>query len=57
MKSSASYEREIEKLRIKHTEHFNCGAWIKMQTIGRKIRESWVGYHIAKEREHAKIQT
>jgi hypothetical protein len=51
MKTSQSYEREIEKLRLKHTEYFNREEWLKMQTVGRKIRETWDAYHRAKLRE------
>lgn len=51
MRTSASYQREIDKLRAKHTEHFNKQEWIQMQTIRRKIRESWAAFHRCKERE------
>ena len=53
MKSSQTYEREVESLRLKHTELFKAGSWIKMQTVGRKIRETWAAFHIAKDREAA----
>lgn len=54
MKSSQTYEREVEKLRLKHTEHFNRNQWIQMQTIGRKIRDTWAAFHTAKARGAAK---
>lgn len=51
MRTSTSYEREIAKLRGKHTEHFNKGQWIQMQTIRRKLKETWAAFHRAKDRE------
>lgn len=54
MKTSASYLRDIEWLRNKHSEHFRFGKWVHMQTIRRKIIESWAAFHRATERENAK---
>lgn len=51
MRTSKSYEQEIDRLRAKHTEHFNRQEWIQMQTIRDKIKATWDAYHRAKVRE------
>lgn len=56
MKSSASYLKEIEALRRRHTHFFLANDWVRMQTIGKKIRDTWAAYHRAKEREESLTQ-